>query len=136
MLESIFIGIINPSTKNLIVGCIYRNPCVELSKYNNDFFTYICEKLLREKRKDIVLMGDFNVNVLKYEDDANTAVFRDKIYLTSLIPPITSPTRITLRLKTLIDNIFSTDANVETFSGNIVTNISDHLTQFLSFPLK
>ena len=126
MLETIFIGIINPSTKNLIVGCIYRNPCMELSKYNNDFFTYICEKLLREKSKDIVLMGD----------DANTAVFRNKIYLTSLIPPITSPTRITPRLKTLIDNIFSTDANVETFSGNIVTNISDHLTQFLSFPLK
>ena len=81
-------------------------------------------------------MGDFNVDLLKYEDDANTAVFRDKIYLTSLIPQITSPTRITSRLKTLIDNIFSIDANVETLSGNIVTNISDHLSQFLSFPLK
>ena len=136
MLESIFIGIINPSIKNLIVGCIYRHPCMELIKYNNDFFTYICETLLREKSKDIVLMGDFNVDLLKYEDDANTAVFRDKIYLTSLIPQITSPTRITSRLKTLIDNIFSIDANVETLSGNIVTNISDHLTQFLSFPLK
>ena len=27
-------------------------------------------------------------------------------------------------------------ANVETFSGNIVTNTSDHIAQFLSFPLK
>ena len=81
-------------------------------------------------------MGDFNVDLLKYEDDTNTADFLDKIYSTSLIPQITSPTRITPRSKTLIDNIFSTDASVETLSGNIVTNISDHLAQFLSFPVK
>ena len=27
-------------------------------------------------------------------------------------------------------------ANAETLSGNIVTNTSDHIAQFLSFPLK
>ena len=71
MLQSIFIETINPNTKNLIVGCIYRHVCMELSKFNNDFFTYLCEKLLHEKNKDIVLMGDFNVDLLKYEDDPN-----------------------------------------------------------------
>ena len=120
----------------IFVGCIYRHPCMELSEFNNDFFTYICEKLLCEKDKDIVLMGDFNVDSLKYENDVNTADFLDKIYSTSVIPQITSPTRITPRSKTLIDNIFSTDANADTLSRNIVTNISDHLAQFLSFPLK
>ena len=106
MLESIFIEIINPSTKNLIVGCICRHPCMELSEFNNDFFTYLCEKLLRAKNKDIVLMGDFNADLLKYEDDANTADFVDKIYSTSLIPQITSPTRITPQSETLIDIFF------------------------------
>ena len=81
-------------------------------------------------------MGDLNVDLLKYADDANTADFLDKIYSTSLIPQIRSPTRVTPRSKTLIDNIFSTDAYAETLSGNIVTNISDHLAQFHSFPLK
>ena len=106
MLESIFIEIINPSTKNLIVGCIYRHPCMELSEFNNDFFTYLCEKLLRAKNKDIVLMGDFNADLLKYEDDANTADFLDKIYSTSLIPQKTSPTRTTPQSETLIDIFF------------------------------
>ena len=32
MLESILSEIINPSTKNLIVGCAYHHPCIELSK--------------------------------------------------------------------------------------------------------
>ena len=65
-----------------------------------------------------------------------TADFLAKIYSTSLIPQIISPTRITPRSKTLIDNIFTTVANKETLSGNIITNISDHLAQFLSFPVK
>ena len=73
---------------------------MELSEFNNDFFTHLCKKLLHERNKG---MGDFNVDLLKYEDDANTADFLDKIYSTSLIPQITSPTRITPRLKTLID---------------------------------
>ena len=105
MLESIFIEVINSSTKNLIVRCIYRHPCMELSVFNV-FFTYLCKKLLRETNRVIVLMGDFNVDLLKYEDDANTAVFLDKIYSTSLILQITSPTKITPRPKTLMDNIF------------------------------
>lgn len=57
-------------------------------------------------------MGGFDVNLLRYKDDASTA-----------------------DLKTLID-ICSTDANVEILSGNIVTHISDHLAEFLGFPLK
>ena len=63
MLESIFIEIINSNTKNLIVGCMYCHPCMELSEFNNDFFTYLCQKLLRQKNKEIVLMGDFNVDL-------------------------------------------------------------------------
>ena len=65
MLESIFIEIINPTTKHLIVGCIYRHPCMEVSRFNDNFFTYLCEKLLREKNKGKVLMGDSNVDLLK-----------------------------------------------------------------------
>ena len=38
MLESIFVDIINSNTKNLIVGCIYCHPCMELSEFNNNFF--------------------------------------------------------------------------------------------------
>ena len=80
-------------------------------------------------------MGGFNVDLLKYEDDANTAIFLDKICLTFLIPQI-SLTRITPWSKTLIDNVFSTDADTEMLPDNIVTNISNHIVEFLSFPQK
>ena len=50
------------------------------------------------------------------------------------MPHITSPTRISPRSKTLIDNIFSTNLSDNLIAGNIITSISDHLAQFLTLP--
>ena len=47
-----------------------------------------------------------------------------------LIPQITNPTRITVKSKTIIDNIF-TNITHNKLAGNITTSISDHLPQFL-----
>ena len=44
-------------------------------------------------KKAKTLIGDFNVDLLKYEDDTNTADFLNKINSTSLIPQITFPTK-------------------------------------------
>ena len=46
------------------------------------------------------------------------------------------PTRITPRSQTLIDNIFYNEIQPNVMSGNITTDISDHLTQFLIIPGK
>ena len=48
-----------------------------------------------------------------------------------LLPYISSPSRVTPRSQTLIDNIFSNKIEVESFFGNITTIISDHYAQFL-----
>ena len=108
---------------------------MKLKEFNKDFMTYLNEKLLKEKNKHIILMGDFNADLLKYENDTDTADFLDQIYTSSLLPHITSPTGVSPKSKPLTDNIFSTDTNEEVTSGNILTSISDHLAQFLLFPL-
>ena len=107
-LEPPFIEIIKPKLKNVIVGCIYRHPYMKLQEFNNDFMTYLSKKLLKEKNKQIILMGDFNADLLKYKNDADTADFLDQICASSLLPHMTLPTRVSLRSKTLKDNIFST----------------------------
>ena len=58
------------------------------------------------------------------------------MYSLSLLPQITLPTRISTKSKTLIDIIYSTDSPEEPISGNIITSISDHLAQFLLFPIE
>ena len=52
------------------------------------------------------------------------------MYLNALIPHITSPTQITPRSKTLIDNIFSTFPPEEVRGGNLISSVSDHLAQY------
>ena len=76
-------------------------------------------------------MGDFNINILNCDSDKDTSNFIDTMYASSLYPTINIPTRITVTSKTLIDNIFYKDFTKKISAGNILTSISDHLTQYL-----
>ena len=48
-----------------------------------------------------------------------------------LLPYILHPTRITDHSATIIDNIFSTNCEYDTVSGNLLSQISDYFPQFL-----
>ena len=61
-LESVFVEIINHKKPNLIVGCIYRHPKMDIDKFNA-LYSNIVEKISFEN-KQIVLMGDFNIDLL------------------------------------------------------------------------
>ena len=135
-LESIFIEIVNENSKNIIIGCIYRHPSMkDKNEFNNQYFNVLTDKLSSEENKGIILMGDFNIDLLKTENDTKISGFLELIYTASLIPHITSPTYLNTRSKTLTD-IFSTTSDENICSGNIITSISDHLAQFLLFPIK
>ena len=105
-------------------------------KFNEHYLSILNKNLLLEKNKEIILMGDFNINLLRYNEDHNSTDFLEQIYSCSLIPRITSPARLIPRSKTHINNILSTDTANEVIAGNILTTLSDHLAQFLLFPIK
>ena len=132
-MESVFIEIINEKGKNTIVGCIYRHLKLAIDKFNNQFLSPMLEKVSFES-KEVYLMSDFNINLLNYESNKETADFLNNMHSNSLVPYITLPTRITPRSKTLIDNIFFNEINEAALSGNLVTDISDHHAQFLITP--
>ena len=129
-IESSFIEIIEPKKKNTIVGSIYKHPNVSVGEFTNDFLEPLLEKLCFEK-KEVILMGDFNINLLNCNMDKSTSHYVDTLYSHAFFPKINSPTRITANSKTLIDNIFYNDVTKNIISGNITTSISDHLIQFL-----
>ena len=70
-------------------------------------------------------MGDFNVDLLKCNEDTFSQDFFDSLLSHSFIPLITRPTRLSSHLCTLNDNIFS-NVDKETKSGIILSDISDH----------
>ena len=103
--ESTFIEIILPSKKNLIIGCIYRHPSspISIKDFNTTFIEPLLNKISTEG-KLCSLMGDCNVDLLKYDlrDDFND--FLNLLSSHFFIPYILQPTRPIS--KSLIDNIF------------------------------
>ena len=88
-LESTFIEVLEPGMprNNMIIGCIYRHPSMELSEFNNHFLSVLLEKISKDK-KAVVLLGDFNADLLKYDHDGEVAAFLDAMYSKLLLPNI------------------------------------------------
>ena len=65
--ESIFIKIINTNNKNIAVGSVYRHPSMDANEFNKYYLSILNKKLFLGKNKEIILLGDFNINFLIYK---------------------------------------------------------------------
>ena len=134
VLESVFAEIVIPTKKNILLGCIYRHPSMHLKDFNDRYLSPLMDKL--NNNKHTFLLGDFNVDLMKSDEDEHTANYFDTLTSQSFVPHIIQPTRITPHSKTLIDNIFSNTSHFsQGKSGNLTISLSDHLAQFLIIPL-
>ena len=79
LLESKFIEVLSSSNKNTIVGCIYKHPGFTTQEFNFDFLQPLTDKLATEN-KNIVFLGDFNVDLLHYESNNPTREFIDLMF--------------------------------------------------------
>ena len=82
----------------------------------------------------VVLLGDYNINLLNCDSDKKTCDFLKLILSFPFLPRIIKPTRITLRSQTLIDSIFINELHSNIVAGNITTDTYNHLTQFVAIP--
>ena len=130
ILESTFAEIIIKGKKNIVIGCIYKHPPMDIDEFNA-LFEKAIEKV-SSKNKEVYILGDFNIDLLKVDDQSKIDDFYNILCTHFLVPHITLPTRITSGSATLIDNIFSNNLDISgAVSGNLTVSISDHLPQFL-----
>ena len=128
--ESLFIEVLNQNTSNIIVGVIYRHPTGNITTFTNYLKTIF--NITNKENKQIIIMGDFNIDLLKFEDQNGTSDFIEIMLSNFLQPFIIQPTRITENGNySLIDNIFYNKIDSECTSGNILSHVSDHLPNFL-----
>ena len=78
-----------------------------------------------------MIMGDFIINLINYNDDKNTGNFLETMFSQSFLPYIPTSTIVTKNTKTLINNIYYDKPLNNIISGNLSSIISDHLIQFL-----
>jgi exonuclease III len=107
IIESLFIEIISATSKNIIVGTIYRPPSDNFEIFENKFNEILTK--VDKTNKITYLTGDFNIDLLKSDVCEYSNRFCEQLFTSSFFPLINRPTRITQHTATLIDNIFSND---------------------------
>ena len=107
----------------MIIGFVYKHPKHEVNNFTDHHITSLLDKLSNTNR-DIVIMGDFNINLINYNDEKHTGNFLGTMFSQSFLPYITTPTRIPRNTKTLIDNIFYNKALNNNISGNLSSIIN------------
>ena len=132
-IESTFTEIIMPKGKNIIVGCIYKHHTIDQSEFAKHLIPLL-EKTNKEK-KPVIITGDYNIDLLKINQDNKINEYFDSLTDSNFMPLITLPTRITSSTKTLIDNILYNQFTPNIQSGNLSVSISDHIPQFAIIPI-
>ena len=84
-----------------------------------------------KENKEIYLCGDFNIDLLKINEIINHRNFYELLSSYGLLPQILYPTREMGNSSTIIDNIFTNNVSDLIQSGNILTDFSDHYSQFI-----
>ena len=133
-LESTFLEIDSRGDEgNVIVGCIYKHPGFNKGVFITRYLSKILDKANKEKKR-LILLGDFNINLLEYDASFDVQQFIDTLYSHCVFPTISLSTRVTLETEMLIDNILVSSNFKKNFNtGNLIVGISDHLPQFLIF---
>ena len=84
---------------------MYRHPNGKTEDYNKYLFSTLekCSK----NNKWCLFMGDFNINLLNFQDCQITEEFINTVISYGFLPHILQPTRITDHTATLINKILS-----------------------------
>ena len=129
--QSVWLEIKNKSSKNIICGCVYRNPRNDM----DDFLLYMDNvlKKCQDENKELYICGDFNIDLLKIESVNSYLKFYNILNSHGLLPFIIHPSRVVEgQIPSLIDNIFSNNYQQYIVSGNIYFTLSEHFSQFAS----
>ena len=84
-LESTFIEIANPRKLIILVRLIYRHPATDFTNFNCNYLNKLLENNSKEQ-KSIVILGNFNLNVLNYNEHNQTNQFLDFLNSNSFVP--------------------------------------------------
>ena len=96
---------------------------MDLSEINDYYLNELLHKLSSEN-KSVILFGDFNVDLMKYNNHHSTNEFLDSLSSHLFLLHITQPFRVRDSSKTLTDTIFSNTLIEKTISGNLTATIS------------
>ena len=135
--EGLFIEVQGGTLESkLISGNIYRPPRHNNNNANIENFlteiTPVISNIAKNSCCNIVVSGDFNIDLLQINDRVKYQKYFDVFVTNSLFPLITLPTRESKHSSTLIDQIFCNLKNFRDLDspGIFISSLSDHYPCF------
>jgi len=134
--ESLFIEIPTSSGKPFIIGVIYRHPTYASQSFQDEFVKLVTH--LQNNNYDYLIGGDYNINLIKYQENPNVSNYVNCLASCDCISLINKPTRFSKNSKpSLLDHIYTNICDEKRIinSGITIFDISDHLPIFVNFNL-
>lgn len=131
VIETLFVEV-QTNGKTIVVGIIYRPNTAP--RADIDIFTstiYDINNIIMKEKKTSFLIGDFNIDLLKFTSHEKTNMFLNNMFTQGYLPLITKPTRITRQTATLIDHIYSNKLSLNYTTGILITDLADHFGTFI-----
>ena len=120
--------------KSYIIGNMYRSPSTKTADFLEKLDSLL-KQLDRHKHKQIILTGDINIDIAKYEYDPISQELIDLTTRFGFLQVITRPTRVTDHSATIIDHIYTNQIHKMHSCGIITFDISDHLGIYITIAL-
>ena len=125
--------------KKCIVSNIYKSPNPANGsqlEHNELFISYLDTHLynLAQCNCDVYVFTDSNLNLLNINNNNTTALYLETIYSNGFNQKVGKATRICNNNFSLIDHVFSKSSNLHFSTGTLLTDISDHMMNFIAFP--
>ena len=141
VVETIFVEVTTPKKKKLIVGSVYRPNSKYVALSEKTQFNLFLDNLsnvladLAEKELDSFILGDFNLDVLKYNSNEFVSEYIDNVFSHGFLQLVNKPTRCTSNSATLIDHVL-TNKLLESYETCIlISRLSDHFPIVTFIPL-
>ena len=84
------------TTKNILLGCLYRIPGIDISEFNTKLLTLF--EIIKTENKIIYHLGDYNIDLIKHSSHPPTNDFIDINFAHSYYPIISKPTELQIPL--------------------------------------
>ena len=95
----------NKNFKSIILNLTHQPPNGDPNELENHFKNILSKREITNK--ELVLVGDFNINILDFNESKMIQGFVNLMSRDDLIPIVNKPTRVTWNTTTAIDHIIA-----------------------------
>ena len=128
-IENIFLDILLPKTKPILIGILYRPP--DQFKFKSKFLDNLSTSISQTfsfDEQEVYISGDLNINLINSQKHTPNGIKRYKEFcsLPGIEQLLTLPTRITKNSSSLLDHVLTNSADRISQFGIVNVGLSDH----------